>query len=516
MAGSASNSRRRLATCALLPLAALSACAVGPKFHQPKVPSVSRYTEQALPARTGAATGPGGKAQRFALGATLEGEWWQLFHSPELDRLIATSLRQNPSLDAAQNTLLAAEEAVRAQQGALVPAATGSLQAAREHGGSGASSVTTQTSTGTIVRSAGFTPTYTVLDASVAVSYAPDIFGRVRRQVESARAAAEAQRFALEAAYLSLTSNVVTAAIRDASLVERIRVTRQLIGFERKVLTILERQVALGGAAEANVLTQRAQLDATKATLPPLQKQLAQTRDQLAAYEGTFPQHFHADDFDLAALTLPGKVPVSLPSALVEQRPDIREAAATLHEQTAKVGIATANLLPQITLTANYGRNGVSVSQLFTPQGVIWNLVAGLTQPIFEGGTLRARQKQAIATMRAAAADYRNTVVLAFQTVADTLVALQYDASTLAAEQHAEQAAKSSLDLTRRQYRLGAVPFTAVLNAEQTYQNAVIARVQATAQRYADTASLFAALGGGWWHRHDVARDVRNCCKLVP
>ena len=516
MAGSQSLSRRLLATRALLPFAALSACAVGPNFKAPTAPSISHYTERALPARTGSARGPGGAAQHFALGATIEGDWWQLFHSRELDRLIATSLRQNPSLDAAQNTLLAAEEAVRAQQGALLPAATGSLQAAREHGGTSSTSGTSQTSTGTAARAAGFTPTYSVLDASVAVSYAPDIFGGVRRQVESARAAAEAQRFALEAAYLSLTSNVVTAWIQDASLVERIRVTRQIIGFEQQVLTILQRQVALGGAAEASVLTQRAQLESTRATLPPLEKQLAQTRDQLAAYEGTFPQRFHAQDFDLASLSLPGRLPVSLPSSLVEQRPDIRQAAAVLHEQTANVGIATANLLPQITLTASYGRNGLSAAQLFTPQGVLWNLVAGLTQPIFEGGTLRAKQRQAIATMRAAAADYRNTVVLAFQNVADTLVALQYDASTLAADQQAERAAKSSLDLTRRQYRLGAVPFTAVLSAEQTYQSAVIARVQATAQRYADTAALFAALGGGWWHRHDVAEHVRNCCKIVP
>lgn len=515
MIRSASLSRHLRATRALLPLTALAACAVGPNFRAPAAPSVSRYTENPLPKRTEAAKGRGGHAQHFDVGARIEGEWWQLFHSRELDALITTSLRQNPSLTAAQNTLLAAEEAVRAAQGGLFPLATGSLQASREHGGSGTSG-TSGTSSGTIARAAGFTPTYSVLDASVQVSYAPDIFGGTRRQIESTEAAAEAKRFALEAAYLSLTSNVVTAAIQDASLVEQIRVTRQLIALEQQVLTILQRQVALGGAAEANVLTQQAQLESTRATLPPLEKQLAQTRNQLAAYEGAYPSSFHAKNFDLAKLSLPGKLPVSVPSALVAQRPDIRQAASVLHEQTANVGVATANLLPQITLTASYGRNGLTTAQLFTPQGIVWNLVAGLTQPIFEGGTLRAKQKEAIATMRAAAADYENTVVLAFQNVADTLDALQYDATTLAADQRAEAAAKSSLSLTRRQYRLGAVPFTAVLSAEQTYQSAVITRVQATAQRYADTAALFAALGGGWWHRHDVEKQISSCCKIVP
>ena len=502
---------RRLSRLAGLACAALlSGCAVGPNYHPPKAPRVSSYTEQRLPVSTVSAPGVGGAAQSLMLGQKIDGEWWGLFHSPALDQLIKTAFANNPSLLAAQNALLAARDTARAQEGSFFPTLSGSFQATRERSPFGVSSGTTGAAS-----SQGSSP-FSLLNATVSVSYAPDIFGGVRRQVESLRAQAQDQRFALEATYLALTANIVTAAVTDASLKAQIDATNRIIGAEEHELHILRRQVALGGIPAANALTQEAQLAQTRATLPPLQSQLAQERNQLAAYEGVMPDQFHLPDLHLADITLPERLPVSLPSELVRQRPDIREAAAVLHQETALVGVATANMLPQITLTGSVGHEALSAASLFTPQTLLWTLAAGITQPIFEGGTLLYKRRAAIATMREEAANYENTVVLAFQNVSDTLLALQYDASTLAADTTAESSARASLAVIERQYRLGGVPYTAVLTAEQTYQTAVIARIKASAQRYADTAALFQALGGGWWNRQDIAQDVRTCCGVLP
>jgi efflux transporter, outer membrane factor (OMF) lipoprotein, NodT family len=484
--------------------ALLAGCAVGPNYHRPPAPVVSGYTEAPLPARTVEAAGG---AQHLVVGARIEGEWWNLFHSPQLDRLIATALTNNPSLLAAQNALLAARDTTRAEQGSFFPSLSGSFQSTRERSPFG--------STGSTAASTGSSP-FTLLNTSVSVSYAPDIFGGVRRQVEDLRAQAEDQRFALEATYLSLTANIVTAAVTDASLVEQIKATDQIIAAEEKVLRVLHAQVALGGIPAANELTQESQLAQTRATLPPLQSQLAQERNQLAAYEGVLPSQFHLANFNLADLALPHALPVSLPSELVRQRPDIREAAAVLHEDTALVGVATANMLPQITLSGSVGHEALTAASLFTPQTLLWSLASGITQPLFQGGTLLYKRRAALATMREAAANYQNTVVLAFQNVSDTLLALNYDASTLAADQTYEHSAKQALAVVENQYRLGGAPYTSVLTAEQTYETAVIARIKASAQRYADTAALFQALGGGWWNRQDVAKDVQNCCGVLP
>jgi NodT family efflux transporter outer membrane factor (OMF) lipoprotein len=513
-------------------LGILSGCAVGPNYHRPPAPKISSYTETSLPSGTVAAPGAGGNAQRFALNRQIEGDWWSLFHSPALNTLVTTSLRNNPSLVASQNALLAALDQVRAEQGAFFPSLSGNFQAERVHSGlsSGGTGIatgsaasgstgtaTTGTSTAGSLHGSSATPsTYSLLNASVAVSYTPDIFGGVRRQVESYRAQAQDQRFTLEASYLSLTANVVTAAITDASLTEQIAATRRILASEQQGLNILKHQAALGGIAEAAVLTQQAQVESVRATLPPLESQLAQERNQLAAYEGIFPDQFHMPNLKLASLTLPGTLPVSLPSSLVRQRPDIREYAALLHEATANVGVATANMLPQLTLSAGAGREAFSAATLFTPQSLIWNLVSGVTQPLFEGGSLLFRRRETLALMREAAANYENTVVLAFQNVSDVLLALQYDAATLNADSIAELSSQRSLAVTQQQFHLGGVPFTSVLTAEQTYDNAVITRIRAQAQRYADTAALFQALGGGWWNRQDVSPTVQSCCGVLP
>ncbi|OYV39243.1 MAG: RND transporter, partial [Acidocella sp. 20-61-6] len=409
---------------------------------------------------------------------------------------------------AAEGTLREAEENMRAEQGAFLPSLSGSFQAQRSQTSSAQLATFGSGSAGNVT-----VPPYTLYNASLSVSYAPDVFGGVRRQVESLAAQAEYQRYELEAAYLSLTANIVTSAVTEASLQAQIDDTHQVIAAERQVLGILKSQVNLGGAAQSSVLQEQATLASSEATLPPLQSQLAQTRNQLADYVGQFPGDFHAADFTLGGLHLPENVPVSLPSAIVAQRPDIAASAAQLHAASANLGVADANMLPQISLTADIGHEALTTGSLFTPQTLLWSLVGGITQPIFEGGQLAAKRKASLAALQVAGAQYQSTVISAFQNVADALQALQYDALTLQAAQTAKDAAAQSLKVTQNAYRLGAQPLTAVLTAQTTYQNAAIAQVKAEASRLTDTAALFQALGGGWWHRQDVSTQ---CCGIIP
>jgi NodT family efflux transporter outer membrane factor (OMF) lipoprotein len=500
----------RLVLCLTVPLAA-SACAVGPNYHQPAAPAIASYTPAPLPASTPPA---GGEAQDFVSGADISGQWWSLFHSRELNLLIDTALANNPTLAASQQTLIEAEENERAEEGSFFPSLSGNFQGERTR--ISAAELASEGDTGAANSAAVTVPPFALYNASLSVSYDPDVFGGVRRQVESLRAQADYQQYELEAAYLTLTANIVTAAVTEASYKAQIDATNQIIAAEQRQLAILNNQVALGGVPKANVLSEQATLSATQAQLPPLQAELAQTRNQLADYVGAFPANFHQDYFTLASLHLPPDVPVSLPSALVDQRPDIQAAAAQLHEASAEVGVATANMLPQISLTGDVGHEALNTATLFTPQTLLWSLVGGVTQPIFEGGELNAKRKAAVAALRAAGAQYQSTVLAAFQNVADALQALQYDAATLQAAQLAEQESAKSLAVTQDQYQLGGQPFTAVLTAQTTYQNAVISRVKAQAARLSDTAALFQALGGGWWHRQDVSPPAQDCCDIFP
>jgi NodT family efflux transporter outer membrane factor (OMF) lipoprotein len=332
----------------------------------------------------------------------------------------------------------------------------------------------------------------------------PDVFGLNRRTVESLQAQAEAQRFQLEATYLTLTSNVVAAAVQEALLRGQIKATQEIVKIQSEALDIIRHQLALGQIAGDAVAAQEAALAQAQASLPPLQKQLAQQRDLLAALAGRFPSEVPSEKFDLAALDLPRELPVSLPSGLVEQRPDVRAAEEQLHSASAQIGVAIANMLPNITLSPNAGYAANELSRLFGPGTSYWTIAATLTQPIFEGGALFHRTRAARAAFEEAAATYRSTVLTAFQNVADSLRALQSDAEALKAAVGAEHAAATSLDIARTQLQLGAVAYLALLNAESTYQQAVISLVQARANRYADTAALFQSLGGGWWNRPDV------------
>ncbi|HEX7968286.1 MAG TPA: efflux transporter outer membrane subunit [Stellaceae bacterium] len=488
----------RIAPCrfvALLAPVLLCACAVGPDFHRPAAPDVSGYAPEPLPAQTVSADVAGGEAQRFVRDLDIPGQWWTLFRSEPLNALIEQALKANPDLQAAQAALRVALENFYAQQGAFYPSVEANFSPSRQKNPTAVLAPTL---------SSGI-PIFNLYTAQVSVSYVPDVFGGTRRQVEALGAQAESQRFQLEATYLTLTSNVVAAAVQEASLRGQIAATQEIIDIESQLLALLRRQYALGQIAMADVLAQEAALAQTQQTLPPLQKQLAQQRDLLTALAGRLPSEEVGERFELSTLQLPQDLPVTLPSRLAEQRPDMRAAEANLHSASAQIGVAIANRLPNITLTASDGTTAAQLDRLFTPGTGFWSLAASLTQPIFEGGTLLHRQRAAEAAYDQAAAQYRSTVVTAFRNVADALRALQSDADALQAAVRAERAAADSLDIARRRVALGQTSYLSLLSAQQTYQTARINLVQAQASRYADTAALFQALGGGWWNRSDVA-----------
>jgi len=497
MSGVGANGRASQLVALLLLL--LGGCAVGPNFHPPAAPAVSGYTPTPLPVKTSAADVPGGGAQNFVQGLDISGQWWELFHSQALNRMIAEALKDNPDLASAEAALREANENVYAAQGGLFPTVTGSFQAERQAFSAAEFGGTTSESA-----------TFNLVTPTLLVSYPIDVFGGVRRQVESLAATAEFERFELEAAYLTLTSNVVVAAIDEASLRGQIAATEDIIRVESDQLNVLEQQFELGAVAKAEVLSQQATLAATQASLPGLEKQLSQTRDRLADLLGRYPSAVPPTEFDLAGLTLPEQLPVSLPSALVAERPDVLAAEATLHAASANIGVAIANELPQFTISGEYGSEALGFTSLFTPATTIWSIAGGAATTLFDGGTLLHKKRAAVAAFNQAAAQYRSTVLAAFQNVADALHALISDANALAAQVAAEQAAATSLDLARRQFALGAISYPTLLDAEKTYQQARIGLVQAEATRFADTAGLFQALGGGWWHRADVPEAAQG------
>lgn len=466
----------------------LGGCAVGPDFREPDAPAVAAYTPALLPGETAAA--PGGIAQRFAPGKDIPDQWWTVFRSDALDRLVRRALERSPTASAAQAALVQARENVRAEIGATSPHVDANVSASRQRFSPAAIGQPNAPST-----------VFNLYNASVSVSYVFDIAGGRAREIEALQAQADYQAFQTEAAYLALTANVVTTAIREASLRAQLQATRDILAAQQTELNVIERQYQLGGATRVDVLAQRTQLAQTRATLPPIEKELAQTRHLLAILAGDFPAQSDAPVFTLETIALPEELPVSVPSLLARQRPDIRAAEALWHQASAGIGVATANLYPRITLSASYGSEANRAGDLFDPARGIWNVGASLLQPLFHNGELTARRRAALAAYDQAAAQYRDTVLRAFQNVADTLAALEADARTLAAQSEAAALARDTLDLTQKQFRLGAANYLSLLNADRQYQQARIGMIQAQAQRYADTAALFQALGGGWWNR---------------
>jgi NodT family efflux transporter outer membrane factor (OMF) lipoprotein len=464
---------------------------VGPDFRVPDAPIVKEYTPEPIPAETVSVPGTGGAAQRFVAELDIPGQWWTLFRSEALDRLIRKALQDSPTIAAALARLREAEENLRARGGTVYfPSVDGSFSANR------------QKSTGASYGQPGAgANTFTLFNASVNVSYTLDIFGGNRRELETLRAQVDYQRFRLEAAHLALTSNIVTTAVMEASLRAQVQATQEMVEMYRKQLDLVSAKFELGGASRPDVLEQRTLLAQTLATLPPLEKELAKTRHQLAVYAGSFPGEGGIPEFRLEALELPVDVPVSVPSTLVRMRPDIRASEELLHAACAQVGVATANLYPKITLSGSLGSNAVRIEDLLTSGSSIWSLGAGLLQPLFHGGELTAKRRAAIAAHDQALAQYRETVLTSFGEVADTLRALDLDAQTLRAQADAESSARETLSSVESQFRLGSVNYLSLLVAQRQYQVARINLVRAQATRFADTAALFQAMGGGWWNR---------------
>jgi NodT family efflux transporter outer membrane factor (OMF) lipoprotein len=376
----------------------LAGCAVGPDFKVPPAPDVGSFIPEAHPAPAVAAGG----VQRFDIGRDIPGEWWKVFHSRELDDLIAEALRQNPNLQAAQAALWQAKENLYAQRGKLLPTVDANSSATREQFSPAA------------FGEAGAPSIFNLYQATVNVAFAPDVFGGQRRQVESTEAAADYQRFELEATYLTLTANVVTAFVQEASLRGQIAATLDIIKVESDQLTVVRNQFTVGAATRTDELTQESEVATTQATLPPLQKQLEQQRHILLALIGHFPNERLQDGFALTALHLPHDLPLTLPSQLVQQRPDVRAAQAQLHEASAQIGVATAAMLPQFNLTADYGSAALTTATLFSPSTAIWSIAASGTQPIFHGFSLLHQERAAKAAYDMSEAQYRNTVLGAF------------------------------------------------------------------------------------------------------
>ncbi len=484
---------------AMLALALLAGCTVGPDFKRPAAPDVSGYT--ARPPATTASSGQvaGGAAQRFASGGEIPADWWTLFHSRPLNALIEQSLKNNPDLKAAQAALTVAHENVLAQRGDYFPSITASATANRQK----QSTLLAPVPNYPVVSSEFL---FNLFTPQVSVSYAPDVFGLNRRTMESLRAQEQAVRYQMIATQITLTANVVVAAVQEASLQGQVDATQQLVRINTRMLRILQYQFAKGYAGRLDVAAQQAQLAQVATTLPPLRKQLAQQRHLLAVLVGRFPGQTPAGTFRLSDLQLPQELPLSLPSKLVAQRPDVLQAEANLHAASAQIGVAIANRLPSIALTADAGSTALAIGQVFKAGTGFWDLGAGVAAPIFQGGKLLHQERAAKAAYAQAAQQYRSTVLTAFQNVADTLSALQQDADGLKAAAAAADAAKVTLELSRRQLQDGYAGYLPLLGAEQAYQQARIGLVQAQANRYADTAALFQALGGGWWNQADPAR----------
>jgi NodT family efflux transporter outer membrane factor (OMF) lipoprotein len=478
-----------------LPIAfLLSACAAGPDFKTPAPPAVTTYAANPPASATAAVPGiAGGEAQRFVGGADLPGDWWTLFHSRPLNDLIAQALKANPDLKAAQAALRQAHETTLAQRGAFFPSLTAGVSANRFRQ-SGALAPTPATNA---LQYSLFTP-------QVSVAYAPDVFGLTRRTVEGARAQEEASRFQMLATDLTLTTNVANAAIQDAAINAQIDATRRLIDINGKMIEILRLQVSKGYAGGLDLAAQESQLAQAKATLPPLLKQSAQQHDLIAVLTGRFPVEAPETRFTLDSLTLPADLPLSLPSTLVTQRPDVRQAQANLHAASAAIGVAEASRLPNFQLTGDAGSSALTIGRVFHSGTGFWDLGAAITTPIFQGGALLHQERAAKAAYQQSAEQYRSTVLTAVQNVADTLAAIEQDAEGLKAAAAAADAAKATLELSDRQYRAGYASYLSRLSAEQADQQARIALVQAQAARFADTVVLYQALGGGWWRRPDL------------
>jgi NodT family efflux transporter outer membrane factor (OMF) lipoprotein len=482
-------------TAVWFPIFLLSACAAGPDFVQPKAPDLTRLTTETLPNELKSVPGVvGGSPQSFVTGTNVPADWWTLFKSKDLDRVVEQALQKNPTLKSADAALRAAQFTAKSATGVYFPSVGLGLGGTRQ-----------QVPPAFYGQSAGEPSQYNLYNATANVSYKLDLFGGSRRFVEGAKAQAEYQQFQLEAAYLSLTTNVVNAAIRDAAQKEQLDATKAILISQQNLAKVIDQQFEIGTVSKIDVSSQNTLVANSQSQLYAFDKNLSITRNMLIAYTGGYPGNTTIPEFALSSLHLPSQVPTVIPSELVRQRPDIRAAEAALKASNAQVGVATANLLPQLNLTGAYGSEALTTAALFGPSSLLWSLGAGLTQPIFQGGALISQRNSAKALYEQAAANYEATVINAFQEVANALKALDASANTLASAASAEKNAAINLDLVTQQYKFGTANYVAVLTSQTQYQQAKINLIQAQADRYTSTAALYAALGGGWWNRQGPA-----------
>jgi NodT family efflux transporter outer membrane factor (OMF) lipoprotein len=486
------RSKRRAVPAAVLFLT-LAGCVVGPDFVPPKAPAVDHYTTGTDPAAT---LNVDGVKQRFAPGASISAEWWRLFASQKIDTVVADAIAANPTIDAAAASLRQSQFDLRAGYGVFFPSAEADADAARQRY-SGLK--VGQETPGTI---------FNLFTLSASVSYAVDVFGGERRMVEGLGAAVVNQQNALLAAELMISANVTNTMIAKAAYLAELDATREIVALEREQVQLAQVKANAGTAPYSNVLSIESQFDSFEATIPGLQQKITQADDLLATLVDRTPAEWQAPDLRFEELTLPAELPVSLPSALVRQRPDILASEANLHQASTGIGVATAALLPSLSLGAGYGANNTAANDLFAKNASFWSIGANISQPLFEGGTLWFRRKAAIAQFDQAAASYRQTVLSAFAQVADTLRALEHDAAALEAQNRAVAAATESLHLVQSNYQAGLIDYTSILIADGQFYQARISDLAARAQRYQDTVALLVALGGGWWNRdtNDVAR----------
>jgi len=458
----------------------VAGCAAGPDFKRPVPPPATRYTADTLRSESASA---GDQVQHIALGQNIEGAWWTLFRSDAIDQLVTQAVDHNRTLAASRATLAQAQEIALARAGSQYPQVDLTAGAGRQQYGK------------EFLGPIGIAP-FTYFAVGPTVSYTLDYTGGVARGVEQQYALAEVERHQLEAAYLTVTGQAVMQTLTIASVRAQIATVETILAQDQDNLRLVQSAFDNGSVAREDVVSAQSQIANDMTLLPPLRQELAKARHALSVVVGRAPANDRPDEVDLAQITLPLQVPVSLPSELAHRRPDILAAEARLHAATSAVGVAQSNLYPKIQLSATVGQQSLKADQLFDRASNAWSIISGLTAPIFDGGTLRAEKRAAIDAMHASAATYEQTVLEAFSQVADLLEGLDHDHEQLEAQDHAQQAAQSSLDLARISYKEGNAGVLQVLDAERSYQRARLGYVRAVAQRYLDTVQLFLALGG--------------------
>ena len=483
-------------------------CAVGPDFTRPEPPTVTTYTGNADETSRQLASGPGEPEQQFAVGQRISTEWWELFQSAQISEAVREAMVSSPTLTVAEATLAQAQEAIVQARAAFYPQIDANAGVSRQQNAAGELHGSN--------KSGKAVTTFSLFTLGTTVSYTPDVFGETRRQVEEAEAQAQNQQYQLAAAYLTLTGNVVMQAITIAGTRLEIAASEEIVDEDQKNLDLVQAKFEAGKAARTDVLVADSQLANDRALLPPLRQQLSAANHALSILIGQLPADWAPPPFELAQLTLPGDLPVQLPSEFVHQRPDIMAAEAQLHAASAAIGVATAQLYPSITLSGAVGLQSLTAAELFEGASTAWNVAAGLTAPVFHGGALLSQRRSAIDAFQGTFATYRETVLQAFGQVADTLDALAHDADLVAAQRHALDVADESLALARLSYEAGKSDVLQLLDSQRLDQQARLGYARAQTQRFQDTTQLFVAMGGGWWDNPSIPLDAHGNASLAP